>query len=64
MKRILVSGATGFLGGAVARRLHEDGHEVLATGRNVDAGRRLAAEGILFQAGDIRDADFVRAASA
>ena len=31
---VLVTGATGFLGRAVARRLHQLGVEVVATGRN------------------------------
>ncbi|WP_203294644.1 NAD-dependent epimerase/dehydratase family protein [Maricaulis parjimensis] len=32
--RILLSGATGFLGGHLLRRLHQDGHSVIALGRN------------------------------
>ncbi len=48
MKTILVTGATGFLGGAVARDLHERGYNVRATGRNLAAGQRLSAAGIAF----------------
>jgi nucleoside-diphosphate-sugar epimerase len=34
MSRYLVTGATGFLGGAVVRRLHDTGYDVTATGRD------------------------------
>jgi nucleoside-diphosphate-sugar epimerase len=47
---VLVTGATGFLGGAVARRLVRRGEPVLATGRRADVGAALAAEGIPFRA--------------
>jgi 2-alkyl-3-oxoalkanoate reductase len=47
--RILVTGATGFLGGAVARRLTEQGHQVLATGRDVTRGAQLSAAGVPFR---------------
>ncbi len=33
MARVLVTGATGFIGAALSRRLRHDGHEVLAPGR-------------------------------
>ena len=53
---VLVTGATGFLGGAVAKRLHNEGHTVVATGRNEQKGKALAALGIHFQAADLSDA--------
>ncbi|WLS05132.1 NAD-dependent epimerase/dehydratase family protein [Shinella oryzae] len=34
MSRYLVTGATGFLGGAIVRRLRENGEHVIATGRD------------------------------
>src|SRR5258707_10142684 len=43
--KILVTGATGFIGGAVARKLSQQGHEVLALTRSaaVDAAKLRAA---------------------
>lgn len=43
--RVLITGATGFLGGALARRLLALGHEVLALGRDREKLAGLAAEG-------------------
>jgi 2-alkyl-3-oxoalkanoate reductase len=53
---VLVTGATGFLGGALARRLHANGFAVTAFGRNTAAGSCLQAQGIRFIQGDLRDA--------
>src|SRR5690349_14336676 len=53
--RVLVTGATGGLGGAVARRFLADGAAVTATGRNRTAGARLAAAGMRFEAADLVD---------
>lgn len=47
-RRALVTGATGFVGGSLARRLHADGWAVTATGRSVTKGRLLTEEGIPF----------------
>ena len=43
-RRVLLTGATGGLGHAIARALHERGATVLATGRRADALERLCAE--------------------
>lgn len=61
-RRIVVTGATGFLGGAVARRLHATRPDVrvLALGRDRSKGAALAGEGIDFVAVDLVDADRTR----
>ncbi len=51
--RILVTGATGFLGGRLSRMLVEAGHEVVGLGRDADKGRALANDGIRFVRGDL-----------
>jgi nucleoside-diphosphate-sugar epimerase len=53
--RALVTGATGFLGGRLARRLKELGHPVTAFGRHAGKGAALERDGIRFVAGDLSD---------
>ncbi|MED4959704.1 NAD(P)-dependent oxidoreductase, partial [Paenibacillus macerans] len=53
--KALVTGATGFLGGHLARRLVREGWDVTGIGRNPEQGRRLEAEGIRFRNQDLRD---------
>ena len=59
MTRILVLGATGRQGGAVARRSVERGHEVSAIVRDArsPAARALVERGVRPVTGDLRDAD-------
>lgn len=59
---ILVTGATGFLGGAVARRLARSGRPVVGTGRDTEAGAALERDGVRFLRLDLTDAEAVRAA--
>jgi nucleoside-diphosphate-sugar epimerase len=60
---IVVTGATGFLGGALVRRLRREGCSVIATGRDRDRGEALAREtGARFEPADLatpRDTDRV-----
>lgn len=53
--RVLVTGATGFIGGAVACRLARDEHEVRALARPSADVARLVAAGIDVVPGDVRD---------
>jgi nucleoside-diphosphate-sugar epimerase len=51
--KILVTGATGFIGGAVARKLSQQGHEVMALTRSAAAdAAKLRASGLTPVAGD------------
>jgi nucleoside-diphosphate-sugar epimerase len=58
VQRIVVTGATGFLGGAVARTLRASRPDVrvLALGRDTARGAVLQAQGIAFQSLDLSDA--------
>ena len=60
----LITGATGFLGGALARRLLGEGLEVTCLGRRESAGAQLAALGMRFVRTDLEDAAAVSAACA
>ncbi len=59
-RTILVTGATGFVGGALARHLHAQQIKVLATGRNAQKAQALQALGIATQIGDLTDTAFVQ----
>lgn len=56
-----LTGATGFVGGAVARELRAAGHDVRALVRNPSAAASLAAIGVALHAGDITDRNSMRA---
>jgi len=51
--RVLVTGATGFLGGRLSRMLLAQGADVIATGRDRQAGVSLAEAGARFVATDL-----------
>jgi NADH dehydrogenase len=62
--RVLVAGASGALGGRVARRLLASGVPVRAAGRRADALASLAQAGAELFVGDLRDAELARRACA
>ncbi len=57
--KVLVTGATGFLGHALSLRLKELGHEVLGTGRNLEQGQMLQEQGVHFVASDLKQPDAI-----
>lgn len=61
---VLVTGATGFIGSAVVRKLIERGYSVRALKRPSSPSFHLADLDIEFAEGDIRDAESVRQAMA
>jgi nucleoside-diphosphate-sugar epimerase len=60
--RVLVTGATGFLGKALARRLLARGDEVTALGRNQAILAQLEQEGMHPFRADLADGDAIKAA--
>ena len=62
--RVLVTGATGFIGGALTNRLAQDGYEVRCLVRNAASGRARALEraGFELHEGDALDPDTLRGA--
>lgn len=61
-ERFLITGATGFIGGALARRLARDGLAVRALVRRGADTRSLAAAGVELATGDVRERAAVREA--
>jgi dihydroflavonol-4-reductase len=54
--RYAITGATGFLGGVLARKLRDAGHEVVALVRDPDRAAGLAETGVELVRGDLDDA--------
>src|SRR5689334_13326564 len=61
MSRLLITGATGFLGRHLVTLLRQNGHEVIALCRRAEPS--LEAEGVIVRQGDVLDAASVRAAA-
>jgi nucleoside-diphosphate-sugar epimerase len=59
--RYFVTGATGFIGGRLARRLVGAGHEVVTIARTPSKADDLAALGVEVHQGDITDKETMRA---
>jgi nucleoside-diphosphate-sugar epimerase len=60
--KYFVTGATGFVGGVLARKLREAGHEVHASVRNPDKAKDLQDIGVKLFKGDVTDKESMRAA--
>jgi nucleoside-diphosphate-sugar epimerase len=58
--RVFVTGATGFIGGRVARQLRERGDEVVCLARNPAKAAALKEAGCELVAGDLGDRDTMR----
>ena len=61
--RALVTGATGKVGNAVARQLHERGHEVVALVRDPASAAATVPAGIELARGDVTDVESLRRAA-
>jgi nucleoside-diphosphate-sugar epimerase len=59
--KYFVTGATGFIGGRVARQLIEGGHEVVALARSPEKANGLAAQGVKLHPGDVTNKASMRA---
>ncbi len=59
--KTFITGATGFIGGHIARQLIDAGHEVTALARTPEKAQHLAGMGITLAKGDVTDIESMRA---
>ena len=64
MARIFVTGASGFIGGALTTRLLERGDQVVGLARSDEAAQKVAARGAEIARGDLLDEDSIAAGMA
>jgi nucleoside-diphosphate-sugar epimerase len=60
--RYFLTGATGFIGGKLARQLRQAGHHVVAIARDPAKARDLVELGVNVEAGDVTDKESMRSA--
>jgi len=60
--KYFVTGATGFVGGALVRKLREQGHDVQACVRTLEKAKDLRATGVKLFVGDVTDRESMREA--
>ena len=58
--KVFLTGATGFIGGTVARQLRERGDDVVCLVRSPEKGKSLADLGCALAAGDLSDVEALR----
>ena len=58
--KYFLTGATGFVGGVLAKKLREAGHEVRASVRSLDNAKDLQALGVKLFKGDVTDKESMR----
>jgi len=62
--RVFLTGATGFIGSAIAEELATSGHQVVALARSDASAAKLSARGFDVYRGDLDDLDSLRSAAA
>ena len=58
--KYFITGATGFIGGRLARQLREAGHEVIAVVRNPEKAKDLSDIGVVLHKGDVTEKESMR----
>lgn len=61
--KVLVTGATGYIGSAIAEALQTAGHQVMGLARSDESAQKLESRGIQAMPGDLRDSTSVAKAA-